>query len=160
LGTGTSTPGSVTTGHSGLAGASISGLSSGKPQLVVRVTARATTAPIKSLTVTLPSGLHFAQNRRQVGKGVTLAHRPKSSLSLKHGRLVVVFNRPQRTVSLTISAPALSETSSLVKRVKAIVKFNRTRPHAKKKVLELRLGMRLTDVKAKSASVHAVLRVS
>ena len=72
----------------------------------------------------------------------------------------IVFKRPQRSVVLTISGPALTETSSLVKRVQAIVKFNRTKPHAKKKVLELRLGMRLTDAKAKSASVHTVLRVS
>ena len=127
---------------------------------MVRVTARTGSNPIKSFTVILPSGLHFAQSLAQLRKGVSLAHRPKYSLSLRHGQLVVVFKRPQRSVGLTISGPALTETSSLVKRVQAIVKFNRTKPHAKKKVLELRLGMRLTDAKANSASVHAVLRVS
>ena len=79
---------------------------------------------------------------------------------MSHNQLVIVFKRPQRSVELTISGPALTETSSLVKRVQAIVKFNRTKPRAKKKVLELRLGMRLTDAKARSASVHTVLRVS
>jgi len=139
---------------------SVSGLSNGKPHLLIRVPARTGSNPIKSFTVILPSGLHFAQSLSQLRKGVSLAHRPKYSLSLRHGQLVVVFKRPQRSVGLTISGPALTETPSLVKRVQAIVKFNRTKPHAKKKVLELRLGIRLTDANAKSAPVHAVLRVS
>ena len=92
-------------------------------------------------------------------KGVSLAHRPKYVLSLRHHNLVIVFRAPQQSLALTIGAPALTETRSLAKRVQAIVKFNRTQPHAKRKVLELRLGMRLTDVKAKSESVHTVLRV-
>jgi hypothetical protein len=148
------------TRQSGLTGASVSGLSNGKPHLVVRVTARKGTNPIKSFTVMLPQGLHFAQSLAKVRSGVSLAHRPKCSLSLSHNQLVIVFKRPQRSVALTIGGPALTETSSLVKRVQAIVKFNRTKPRAKKRVLALRLGMRLTDVKAKSASVHTVLRVS
>ena len=159
--TGAPPPSSPGTGSEArITGASVSGLSNGKPHLVVRVTARTVSNPIKSFTVMLPPGLHFAKNLAKVHSGVLLAHRPKSSLSLRHNQLVIVFKRPQRSVALTISSPALTETSSLVKRVQAIVKFNRTRPRAKKKVLELRLGMRLTDVKAKSASVHTVLRVS
>ena len=64
-------------------------------------------------------------------------------------------------LALTIGGPALTETPSLVKRVQAVVAFNRTKPHAaKKKVLKLKLGMRLTDAKHKSAAFHAVLRVS
>jgi hypothetical protein len=161
-GSGTTPPSSSGSGtsQSGLTGASVSGLSIGKPHLVVRVVARAGANPIKSFTVILPAGLHFAQSLAQVRKGVSLAHRPKYSLSLSHDQLRITFSRPQRTVGLTIGGPALTEASSLVKRVQAIVKFNRTKPHAKKRVLALRLGMRLTDVKAKSASVHTVQRVS
>lgn len=158
--TGPATSGSGTSVPTGLTGASVSGLSNGKPQLVVRVLARPPTSPIKSFTVTLPSGLRFVQNLSRLRKGVSLTRGAHYSLALSGGRLVVVFKAPQRSVSLTIREPALIETSSLVKRVQAIVKFNRMKPRAKKKVLELQLGMRLTDVQAKTASVHTVLRVS
>jgi hypothetical protein len=73
---------------------------------------------------------------------------------------VIVLRQSQRALTVTIGGPALTETPSLVKRVKAVVKFNRTKPHAKKKVVELKLAMRLTDAKSTSAALHAVLRVS
>lgn len=147
-------------GQSGGAAATVSGLANGTPRLTIRVTERTSTTPINSVTVTLPPGLQFAQSIAQVRRGVSLADRPRCMLSLRHHNLVIVFKRPQQSMALTIGGPALIETRSLAKRVQAIVKFNRTKPQAKKKVLELRLGMRLTDVKAKSAGIHAVLRIS
>ena len=140
--------------------ASVSGLSSGKPHFVLRVAGRAGTHPIKSFTVSLPPGLHFVHSVAQLRRGVSLAHRPRSSLSLRQGQLMVVFTQPQRSVALTISRHAVVEDSSLIKRVQAIVKFNRAKPSAKKTVLVLWLGVRLTDATAKTAVVHAVLRVS
>ena len=56
-----SSPGSGTSNKSSVTGASVSGLSNGKPHLVVRVAARAQTDPIKSFIVTLPAGLRFAK---------------------------------------------------------------------------------------------------
>lgn len=149
-----------TSGELGVAQASVSGLSNRKPRLIVRVTTGTHTNPINSVAVALPPGLHFAQSLREVRRGVSLAHRPKCTLSVRHHNLVIVFRHPQQSVALTIGGPALIETPALAKHIQAIVKFNRTNPPASKRVLELKLGMRLTEVKAKSAAVHTVLRIS
>ena len=147
--------------QSALSSVSMSGLSNGTPRLVVRFTARRGTNPVKSLTVSLPTGLQFARSRAQLRTGVSLAHRPNNSISLNRDQLVVVFKQPQRTLALTIGGSALTETASLAKRVRAVVTFNRTKPQAgKQKVLVLKLGMGLTDAKHKSAVVHAVFRVT
>lgn len=155
-----SSSGPGASGQSAVARASASGLSNGKPRLTLRVTARTAANPINSVIVTLPAGLHFAQRLAQERKGVSVAHRLKYSLSLRHHNLVIVFRHPQTSVALTIGGPALIEAPGLAKRVRAIVKFNRTKAAARKKVLELKLNMRLTDVKAKNAVVHTVLRIS
>jgi hypothetical protein len=140
--------------------ASVSGLANGKPHLVILLSARDGTNPIKSFTVTLPAGLRFARTLVQLRNGVSLAKRLKHSVSLSHGQMVVRLNQPQRSLTLVIGEPAVTETSNLVERVHSIARLNRARPRAKKRVLVLNLGMRLTDVKAKSASLHAPLRVS
>ena len=65
-----------------MTGASVSGLSNGKPHLIVRVTARTGTNPIKSFTVTLPPGLHFAQS---------LATGPQGRLARSQTEVLAVF---------------------------------------------------------------------
>ena len=125
------------------------------------MTARAGTNTIKSFTVTLPKGLRFAHSLALVRKGVSLAHRPACSpFPLRHGQLTVVFAKPQRSIALTIRRPALTETSSLIKRVRAIVKFNHAEPGARRTRLYLRLGVRLTDVKAEERIRPRGMRLS
>jgi hypothetical protein len=157
-GSGPLSPRPHTGGQSGLSGVIASGLSSGKPHLVVQLSAP-NRDPIKSFTVTLPGGLSFARSLTQVRRGLSLSRAPKYSLSRSAGQLIVVFKQPQRAVSLTIGGPALTESSGLIKRVRAVARFNRTKPPSKKKVVLLTLAVRMTDTTRKSSAVHAVFRV-
>jgi hypothetical protein len=139
---------------------SLAGLGSGTPRLGLTLTRRKTDAPIKSFTITLPSGLQFARTLKQVQRGVKLVQAGRYTLSLHRGQLDVVLAKPARTFAITLGSQALAESSSLAKRVADVVNFNRVRKHLKKRVVTLKVAMRLTDSARRSTNVSALVSIS
>jgi hypothetical protein len=121
--------GSVTvTGSRGAIGrykvskAFITGLSSGRPSLGLRITAVNGAARLRSLTVVLPRGLSFVRHRvgqRLLITGVHVRGARGAALSLSHGRLVIGLRGAAAGVTVSIGAGALKESPSLKAGAKA-----------------------------------------
>ncbi len=126
-------------GKPALAAGRLSGLR-GKPHIHFGLRAGSYAPPIRSLRITLPSGLMFT---RKPGGGVRVgpsAH----TFKLVHGALLVSFHEPVGGLVVTIGTRALSESGAL--KAKLAV------PHRK---LKLRLSVDVVD--AAGGHSHLVL---
>ena len=100
---------------------SLSGLGHGSPMLSFKLLAGANAPKLSSFTVQLPSGLSFhAQraHRRLTFRGLTVKGAKVKSIALVRGRLVVTLSRPVASLTVTIRAPTLAESSGLRTRAK------------------------------------------
>jgi hypothetical protein len=101
--------------------ASLSGLAQGRPALSFTLTAGSGQPKLTSFTVLAPAGLRFVEHRvrgQDTLSGVAVTAAPVRSLSLRHGRLIVVLRRPAATVGVRINRVALSESLTLKRRVR------------------------------------------
>lgn len=118
--------------------ASLAGLANGKPRLSFKLFAADATAAIKSFAISLPGGLTFSNNHKQLTSGVSAAGARNYTVSLDRKELVVRLPKPSSDLSVTIRGHALSESMTLISSIKRLVKFNRAPQHHNKKVLTLR----------------------
>jgi 5-hydroxyisourate hydrolase-like protein (transthyretin family) len=102
----------VTPGPPTLSGGSLTGLGKGKPVLKFRLKSGANGGhKLRSFKVKLPAGIVFVAG--QLGKGVKVTGGGKVAEKLTQGQLVVTLGSPAKTVTVSISAPALKVTTQL-----------------------------------------------
>jgi hypothetical protein len=101
------------------ASASLSGLASGAPRLSLRV-AKGKRAPgIKSLALTLPTGLSFLTGALGSRHTLSLTGAKLASARIRHRALVITFKRSSARSSLSLGGALVVESTSLTHEVRA-----------------------------------------
>jgi hypothetical protein len=123
----------------------------GHPALHFTVKAPAGAPAIRSLTLSLPSGLTLASAHARLRRGVTVTgsgRREKLSIARHGGRLRLTLSRPTRSATIVIRAPAIGVRP----RLRAAV-----RRHRAAKTLRARLAV--TDTGRRSTQLVLRIRV-
>jgi len=79
-------------------------------------------AKLDALTIELPNGMSFVghrSGRRTTVRGVTVTGGAIRSLTLSHGHLLITLSKAVQSLTVRISAAALSETPAFKARAKA-----------------------------------------
>jgi O-antigen/teichoic acid export membrane protein len=133
------------------AGGSLGNVAKGKAKLSFKLTVGTFEPPIKSFSVSLPSGLSFAKTAKTLGKHIVLnganGMRAKYSLKLSHGVLTVTLKSSQNQLSFSIAPPATLVSGSLagevkhrqVKRLSVVVKVVNSSGATTKLTLKLKV---------------------
>jgi hypothetical protein len=146
------------------ASGSLSGLAAGHPKLHFKATHGKGAANIASVAVGLPKGLRFSRSafvtkrtcvtkngKRKCTtttliKGLGVSGASVKSVALKGGKLVLTLKKAAASVTVNLSGPVLTETTSLQTGVK------------KHKVKSLTVTLKVTDAKHTSTSVPLKLK--
>ena len=143
---------------------STSGLASGHPKVKLKVVHGKSAPNISSLSVGLPGGLTFSRsavvthqtcttlkNKKKkcstttLIKGLGIKGAKAKSVAIKGGKLVITLAKPSSSVSLTLSGPLLTESTSLQAKVK------------KHKAGKLAFTVKVTDANKTATTVVAKL---
>jgi len=141
------TPGSSSgsTGAARVSSGRLSGLAKGRPSLRFVVHAAKRTK-LSRLTVELPKGLSFRSHTvhkvRRIRGGLTVGGARLRSATISRGHLVLTFRHPAGSVTVSVSAKGLRESSAL------------RREAAKKKLKKLRLTVVARSSAGKSRTLH------
>lgn len=122
---------------------SLYGLAAAKPKLRFTVDAGQSAAPIRSIKLSLPSGLRFASQRAGHIRGVLVKGHPARVIRLSKGALTITVRRPAVGFSVTITIPAIVEKESLISEARRIQSYNRT--HRRKRRLTVSVRTIVTD---------------
>jgi hypothetical protein len=135
-----------------VARASLTGIATGRPKLAFTLNAGPGSPAVKSLRITLPSGLRFRGGSSLAGGTSVVGSDGKRirgyTLSLSKGRLTITLPKGARSVRVTIAAPAIAVTSALKSQVK------------QKKVHQLGVTLNPTDTNRFTATVLVFLKPS
>ena len=141
----------------------LTGLTDANPRLRFKLHAGVSAPPLRSFTVSLPAGLRFNHNHKQLATGLSASGAGKYALSVSHGKLTVRLKKPANAASITIGGPTLIETKSLVKHVAQTVKFNHRHRHKKPKkhkLLTLRVRVRANDTAHTATGLVLTVKIS
>jgi hypothetical protein len=137
---------------------SLSGLAAGKPKLHFILDAGQGAAPIRSIKLSLPSGLRFARHGPGRTRGVLINGGPVRVARLSPGSITVVLTHPGETVSVTIAHPAIVERQSLVTQLRRAREYNRT--HRRKRALTVNIRGVVTDTTNHSTRITLKTKLS
>jgi subtilase family serine protease len=130
---------------------SLAGIAKRKAKLTFTIAAGSFAPNVKSLVVSLPSGLSFAKSSRSLAKGIVIkgsnGKRLKFKLSLKRGKLTITLGSAVGKATVTISSSAVSVSSSLAGKV------------SRGKVKKLSIGIKATDTSHKTTGFTLKLSV-
>jgi len=138
------------TGSPGASHLSLSGLRIRKPRLRFVLAGPAGSAPIQSLALTLPAGLSFVKNHKQLNQGITIRGTPGYTVTAKGKSLRVHLDTTHASVA--IGPMALSETKALAARAQRARKST-------SKPLVVRATVRATDITGSTTTIVLVFRV-
>jgi hypothetical protein len=117
----TATPSPENAGGVTASRALLSGIAQGRPQLRFTITTGAGSSPVETIKIGPPSDLRFAGSARVLADGISLKNprgRPVSFTSqVSKGRLTVTLATGADALDVTIGAPAISASQSLVNSV-------------------------------------------
>jgi hypothetical protein len=136
---------------------SLAGLATGNARLSFRLRSGANAPSISSFTISLPHGLSFNKDRKQLTQGLAVTDAGKYTFTTSHGNLIVTLSKAAHTPSVMIRAHSLIESKSLINSVQRVINFNRAKKHRKKRAVALPIGVRVSDAKHKVT--HLVLRI-
>jgi subtilase family serine protease len=131
--------------------ASLGGLAQGHPRLAFTIGAGANGPALKSLVLSLPSGLSFAKSSHSLSRGVGIkgsnGRKVRFKLSLKRGKLTLTLGSAAKQAAVTISGPAISVGSGLAARV------------GRGKIRQLSIALKAVDSSHKTTSLTLKLKV-
>jgi hypothetical protein len=130
------------------ASATLSGLASGAPRLSLKVAKGKRSPGIRSLTVTLPSGLSFVAGALGSSRALSLSGAKLASARIRQGALVVTFKRSSAKSSLSLGGALVVESSSLIHEVRS--------HHAHMG----RMTVRVTDARGRHTRLKLAVKVS
>lgn len=130
----------------GASNVSLKGIGDRKPKLTFTLKATNGQPALKSVSISLPSGLKFAGKAKTLKKGISVKNGKKVKFKTK-GKLTISFNKSQRKVTVTIKRPALSVSKSLAKKVR------------KHKVKKLTVNLKALNTSNRSSKLAELLRV-
>ncbi|HUA05162.1 MAG TPA: protease pro-enzyme activation domain-containing protein [Solirubrobacteraceae bacterium] len=92
---------------------SMSSIDAGRPKLAFTVTAGRDEPGLKTISITLPRGLHFSKSRATVTVTGAKGRHLKFTASLQHVALVITVRTAASQLHITISSPRLAASDSL-----------------------------------------------
>lgn len=101
-----------------ISGAGASGLAAGRPTIVWTLSAPNGAAKLTSFTLSLPSGLSFA-NVTTPARGIALTGAKLASAKLRHGTLIVALRSAVTSVRVRISASLLRVSAGLRRKIRS-----------------------------------------
>ena len=99
-----------------VAGASLSGIAMRHARLSFTLTAGTSTAPLKEIVISLPSGLSLAGPRRDLAHDVVIKgghRRLPFTASAEHNRLAIALRAPASQAQVTVLSPVLAVSRTL-----------------------------------------------
>jgi subtilase family serine protease len=131
--------------------ASLGGLARGNAKLAFTIGAGANAPALKTLVLSLPSGLSFAKSSHSLAKGIGIkgsnGRKLKFRLSLKRGKLTVSLSSAAKQAAVAISTPAISVSSGLATRVR------------RGKIKQLSIALKAVDTSHKTTGLTLKLKV-
>ncbi len=131
--------------------ASLGGLAQGRAKLAFTIGAGTNAPALKTLVLSLPSGLSFAKSSRSLSKGIGIkgsnGRKVKFKLSLKRGKLTITLGSAAKKASVAISAPTIGVSSSLAARVR------------RGKIKQLSIAVKAVDTSHKTTGLTLKLKV-
>ena len=100
-------------GPPALSHVSVSSVAASRPRLGLTVAAGRDEPALKTLSITLPRGLHFTKSRATVTVTGRKGRHLKFTTSLQHGALVITLRNPSAQLNVTVSSPRLAASGSL-----------------------------------------------
>jgi hypothetical protein len=110
-------PGPAVTGSDARA----TGFGRGHAELAFTLTASADAAAISWIEVPTPKGVTFSDSPERLARGIlvtTGGSKVSSTAGLNHGRLMITFSAPARSLHVTIARPALTPAKTLADEVR------------------------------------------
>jgi hypothetical protein len=104
---------------------SVTGIEQGTPKLAFTINTDPNAKLLQSITVTLPSGLRFARQRRGRTAGIRVSV-PSGVTHRADGAITLRLRSAAHSVTVTIGSAALVETNSLLAKAKRIHRYNLT----------------------------------
>jgi len=131
--------------------ASLGGLARGNAKRAFTVGAGANAPALKTLVLSLPSGLSFAKSSHSLAKGIGIkgsnGRKLKFKLSLNRGKLTVSLSSAAKQAAVAISTPAISVSSGLATRVR------------RGKIKQLSIALKAVDTSHKTTGLTLKLKV-
>jgi hypothetical protein len=121
---------------------SLTGVGIGEPRLRVTVDAGEGAAPMRSLKLSLPRGVHFTTAPNDRERGVHTSA-PTRAITLTGHRLTLGLKRAVGSLSVTVTPPALTADPNLVTRARTVDAYNRH--HQRKRRLTLKARCSVQD---------------
>ena len=148
----------LTQGKPAVSRVGLAGLGLGKPKLTFTLTAGSYAPPIESFRLSLPRGLSFSHSLVHLRHGVSVMN-VQPTTQLVHGALVVTLPYALASVAIQVQTPALVENTALRKKVRQILRYDRSRRHHRKKELLLRFSLRVDDAAGEQTQLLLTVRV-
>jgi len=126
-----------TVGKPTTSGTSLGGLVKNKPKFAFSAIEGKNAKPIKTIAISLPSGISFSSNKKNLKKGIIVKGAGKFTYKVSHGVLTITLSSTATKATVTLESPAISVSSKLAKSVKAQLK--------KKKVSALSFKVKVTN---------------
>jgi hypothetical protein len=139
-------------------GSTLTGLTDGRPPLLVDIAGEAGDQSIKSVDLAPPDGLRLTHDRRALARALRLTGAGAARLELTHGSLVVTLRRAVRNLALTLSSAGLVESVALQRAAVTVHAFNRR--HGHKHRLSLPARLRVNDAAGDATSFTLDLGVT
>jgi len=127
---------------------SLSSVGAARPKLALTVAAGRDAPELKSISVTLPRGLHFTRSRATVTVTAKNGRRLRFTVSLQRAALVLKLRSTAEQVRVTISSPRLAASDSLTA---ALARHQATR---------VTLTVRVTDAGKRTTRLPAKVKPS
>jgi Putative Ig domain len=127
---------------------SLSSVGAARPKLTFTVTAGKDAPALKTISLTLPRGLHFTKSRATVTVIAKNGRRLGVTVSLQHAALVLKLKGTAGQVRVTISSPRLAASDSL------------TSALARHKATRITLTVRVTDAAKRTTRLPAKVKPS
>jgi len=131
--------------------ASLRGLSNADAKLAFTIAAGANAPALKSLVVSLPSGLSFSRSSGSLARGIVIrgsnGKKLKFKPSLKRGKLTITLRSGAKKAAVTISPPAIGVSASLATKVR------------RGKIKQLSISLQALDTSHRSTGLTLKLKV-
>ena len=139
----------------------LTGLPVREPKLAFTVRAGAEAPGIASFTIAPPAGLRFASERSKLMRGVRVSRGEPVTITVGGRALQVRIGHVVRALTVTVTGPAILESSALARTAAAaaIASVNRSRPVGKEKILRLQGKLTIADAQGKPTRVRLSIQV-
>ena len=101
---------------------SLTGVRTGRPKLSLRLSTRKGAAPIRKVTISVPSVISFSTSTEMLAKGIIVELENKQlklSAKASHYKLTIILKTPASGFQITVESPAITVSKALARSVDA-----------------------------------------